>query len=300
MKAHLENFFKLIFKIFSFLAFILLLIFLVWGLKTKLSVGDEVIAGISGALITLLGVYLTNLNSQKALDKQLEQQRETFNTQLKEQSNLFVNQISHQTELLTTQLEHQTAENLKNRIYSKKESAFFDLIQLANKFDDYMKREALDDNKDDSGAENLYRELKYKIVACQFISDGLLMGLLQDLQECCSDTYFHILRARSSLYQFYNKLDNLQEMNRIFKEKLNSYNEMYKSGDLVKEEYDKLSDMILLKRKTNGENMVEIVKECNEEKLRIIRENNENYKKFIISTDLIMSEIKSDLGFVKE
>lgn len=105
------------------------IVLLAWTLKNCIKAGDEVIAGISAALITLLGVNLTNKNSQIALDKQLNHQSETFQTQLKDQAEGFKDQIKHQNELLERQLKHQSDENDIDRKQKFKHDQYIELIK---------------------------------------------------------------------------------------------------------------------------------------------------------------------------
>lgn len=102
-KLKISNLIYYVLIIFSIVA-------LAWLLKNYLKVGDEVVAAISASLITLFGVYLTNKNSQLALDKQLHQQKETFMAQLKDQAEGFNEQIKHQNLMLDRQLRHQSDE----------------------------------------------------------------------------------------------------------------------------------------------------------------------------------------------
>ncbi|ENV71907.1 hypothetical protein F946_01362 [Acinetobacter johnsonii ANC 3681] len=105
------------------------IVLLAWVLKNFIKAGDEVIAGISAALITLLGVKLTNNNSQIALDKQLRHQSDTFKAQMKDQSDGFIEQIKHQNEMLDRQMKHQAEENDKERKQKFKHDQYVRLIK---------------------------------------------------------------------------------------------------------------------------------------------------------------------------
>lgn len=122
----------------SFILCIAGIILLAWTLKNCIKAGDEVIAGISAALITLLGVNLTNKNSQIALDKQLNHQSETFQTQLKDQAEGFKDQMNHQSELLERQMKHQSDENDKERKQKFKHDQYIKLINGLNEAQRYF------------------------------------------------------------------------------------------------------------------------------------------------------------------
>lgn len=284
-------------KLFSFLSFIILLISLAWILKNKLNVGDEVIAGISGALITLLGVYLTNINNQKTLDKQLNQQRRTFNIQLNEQAKLLNEQIKHQAELLATQLEHQSNENLKNRIYNKKENTFFELILCANKFFEYIHYEVFSRDSDDSEIKKIYNELNSKIIACQFVCDRVVNEFLEELKECCKDSYYFTLKEKTSIIKIHGDISILEKKADFLKTNLNDYSEVYQKGGLSSDDYNEKTDKIILEFDRNGEEIMKLWKHCNEEILKIIIGNQDNYKKYLINIGKIMELANRDLGF---
>ncbi|WP_448761610.1 hypothetical protein [Acinetobacter tandoii] len=105
------------------------IVLLAWILKNYIRAGDEVIAGISASLITLLGVKLTNKNSQIALDKQLKHQSETFQAQMKDQAEGFKDQMNHQSELLERQMKHQSDENEKERKQKFKHDQYLKLVK---------------------------------------------------------------------------------------------------------------------------------------------------------------------------
>lgn len=114
------------------------IVLLAWVLKNFIKAGDEVIAGISAALITLLGVKLTNNNSQIALDKQLRHQSDTFKAQMKDQSDGFIEQIKHQNEMLDRQMKHQAEENDKERKQKFKHDQYTKLIDGLSEIQGYF------------------------------------------------------------------------------------------------------------------------------------------------------------------
>lgn len=114
------------------------IVLLAWTLKNCIKAGDEVIAGISAALITLLGVKLTNKNSQIALDKQLKHQSENFQAQMKDQAEGFKEQMVHQNELLERQMKHQADENDKERKQKIKHDQYKELIKCLSETQSYF------------------------------------------------------------------------------------------------------------------------------------------------------------------
>lgn len=173
-------------KIPYFFISILSIVTLAWVLKKFLNVGDEVVAGISAALITLLGVHLTNKNSQLTLDKQLEQQKDTFNKQLLDQSEGFKEQIKHQNSMLDRQLKHQSEEKEKERKQKFKHDIYTNLAKQLSEIVDFFSKKMFFGTDTFEVVHTLSKLNEYINIA-KTVSDHRLIKVLRELHKNCCD-----------------------------------------------------------------------------------------------------------------
>lgn len=249
------------------------IVLLAWVLKNFIKAGDEVIAGISAALITLLGVKLTNNNSQIALDKQLRHQSDTFKAQMKDQSDGFIEQIKHQNEMLDRQMKHQAEENDKERKQKFKHDQYVELIKNLSELQIFFSSNVFYSEESFSflaRIENLNKNLNIaKVVANVEVYNACnkLYDIYRDLAKLFSKefTYLQELKAEESNLRgqilFYQEMNSKLSM--LFIE--NDHNDRV-TADIQtilnqKQELDSKIQEINTKKITETKRLVSILKE---------------------------------------
>lgn len=165
---------------------IFVIVTLAWFLKNYLKVGDEVVAAVSASLITLFGVYLTNKNSQLALDKQLLHQKETFMDQLKDQAEGFKEQIKHQNLMLDKQLSHQSKEKEKERNQKFKHEIYTNLAKQLSEIETFFTKNMFIELNNNELLNKL-SELSGYLNTAKTVSNHILFDIFAELHSKCCD-----------------------------------------------------------------------------------------------------------------
>ncbi|GAA5561852.1 hypothetical protein Asch03_03368 [Acinetobacter schindleri] len=279
---------------FYFLVCILGIVILAWFLKNWLQVGDEVIAGISAALITLLGVKLTNKNSQKTLDKQLAQQKETFEIQLKDQAEGFKEQIKHQNELLEKQLNHQSLENEKQRKQKIRYDQYIKLVKYMSELRSYFTSQAIIS----FDAELILKKLsilKEIIDISKTVSSNKILNQLDELYS----------KYHSFSIKFLRECDNLNSLQFQKEEKLNAMKFIQKINKLIAHNFFKNPNEnnhddieIILKEKEKNESQIkELDRAIVEERKRILTFLKSDVDELKLVTSVMIIFINVELGY---
>lgn len=272
------------------------IILLAWTLKNCIKAGDEVIAGISAALITLLGVKLTNKNSQIALDKQLKHQSENFQAQMKDQADGFKEQMAHQSELLERQMKHQSDENEKERKQKFKHDQYLKLVKDLGEIQSFFSNKLF--FSDDSTMDALEKLAFLN----QIISVAKTVATV-NIYNACNELYDEYCDLAKLYSKEYLVLRELKAKDKSLREQilfLQKMNISVSDKFFSKEKYDGNGDdlQIILKQKLEADQKikelnVEIANET-QRLVAILKENIEDVKK---ETQFIVMLINVELGY---
>ncbi len=279
-----------------FILCIIGVILLAWILKNYVKAGDEVIAGISAALITLLGVNLTNKNSQIALDKQLKHQNEAFQTQLNDQSEGFKDQIKHQNELLERQMKHQSEENDKDRKLKFKHDQYIELVKYLSEAQNFFRIKCFLDISLNQVVDQ-FSVLSEKINISKAISSKVISIRLNNLHDKYTVLSSTIIAESPKLINLKNYEKTLREMLDRFQRR-----SMELSDDFFKYESNAqhISESMksLLNEKKNIDNQIEQQNKLIIEEMSKINKKIQPYLSEIqIETGVIISLINIELGY---
>lgn len=283
---------KINFESLYFLLCVTGIVLLAWVLKNFIKAGDEVIAGISAALITLLGVKLTNNNSQIALDKQLKHQGDTFQAQMKDQADGFVEQMKHQSDLLERQMKHQSEENDKERKQKFKHDQYIKLIDGLSEVQGYFTSDFML-SYDPTELPKKLSFLKAKFYSGKMISSSKIAKQLDEIHS----KYFEFVSKLSSEAR---KLDALNQESEHLKRSLSliqgNAEKLYNQIGLSKVDNENLDIIIAGKQELVdkiSKNNKEIINEIN----RLLIMFKPNIEEIKLLTAVIVMLINIELGY---
>ena len=252
-----------------FIFFVAGIVLLAWILKNFIKAGDEVIAGISAALITLLGVKLTNKNSQVSLDKQLKHQSDTFQVQMKDQADGFIEQMKHQNEMLEKQMKHQSEENEKERKQKFKHDQYIELIKGLSEIQNYFTAEFFL-NYEPAELPKKLSVLKGVINVAKLISSKQVADQLDEIHTHYYEFVSQLSRESRELLELNHQSGNVKAALELIRSQTpDIYKEFFKDGiknsdlELLESERNKLLDQLKLldnKVLTETQRLIDLLK----------------------------------------
>lgn len=252
---------------------------LAWLLKNCLKVGDEVVAAISASLITLFGVYLTNENNQLALDKQLQQQKETFIEQLKDQAEGFKEQIKHQNFMLDRQLKHQSEEKEIERKRKFKHDIYRNMAEQLSEIETFFSSSMFMVNSNFELIEKI-AHLNKILNTAKTVSSVAVMEVSDRLHDKCCD-----IAKRYSSESF--KLFSLKHEEISKKEVLNNLIQMN----------SKIMENFL--RNGNQPSFQQEIKSILSEREKVIKELSDLENQIAIESKRLLDLLKEDILIIK-